>query len=506
MPSLSKNYYISSFFWSMASRVLSAVVGFITVPLLLGVYGKADYGILALATSCNGYMQLLDLGMNTGAVKFFAQWKSEKKYELIYRVLNTNITFYLIISVINILLLLLLATFGEPMFNITHEQFLILQRCLVILAVFNVFSWETTPFQQLLQAYKKMSFVMQMQALTQLLKLVLIGITIFLKLSLTIYFFFLTAIISSLIIPYAIKCKKDKMILSFQPKTYWSDFKIVLSFSISIFALSVFQATAMQSRPIILSMLSSDGAGAVADFRILEVIPSFIIMLSGTFCSIFLPTSTELVHNKNQKAIQNFSYKWTRLTTIVVDALCFPFIIAGKEALSAYVGPQYSYLYVWLCIWIMTVIWQMHTTPGYALVLSYGKTRQLVIVTAMSCVLSIVINCGLCRYFEVGSSIIGYAFFVFIIQALYYVSFYKKLLGLNRFTMFLNFLKPTLIAVIAMLICMLIPFDNIVIGNHNRFYYLALFLIKALSWFVPYVVLLFLFKQLSIAEIKNARK
>lgn len=122
-----QNYYFKSFFWSTISRILSAIVGFISVPLLLGFYGKADYGILALATSCNGYMQLLDLGMNTGTVKFFSQWKAQGKIDLIHKVSGTNMTFYLIISSINILLLILLAAFGEPIFNITHEQFITLR-------------------------------------------------------------------------------------------------------------------------------------------------------------------------------------------------------------------------------------------------------------------------------------------------------------------------------------------------------------------------------------------
>ena len=159
MASLRNNYYVSSFFWSTVSRVLSAIVGFFTVPLLLGLYGKAEYGILALATSCNGYMQLLDLGMNSGSVKFFAQWKAEGKIDLIHRVSGTNMTFYLIISAINVLLLLLLAAFGEPLFNITHDQFIILRECLLILAIFNVFSWETTPFQQLLQADQQIATI-----------------------------------------------------------------------------------------------------------------------------------------------------------------------------------------------------------------------------------------------------------------------------------------------------------------------------------------------------------
>ena len=64
-------YFLSSFFWSTFSKVLNALFGFVSVPLLLGYFGKAEYGLLSIATACNGYMHLMDLGMNTGAIKFF---------------------------------------------------------------------------------------------------------------------------------------------------------------------------------------------------------------------------------------------------------------------------------------------------------------------------------------------------------------------------------------------------------------------------------------------------
>ena len=95
------NYYLSSFFWSTLSKVLNAILGFVSIPLLLGFYGKADYGILSIATACNGYMHLLDLGMNTGAIRYFSLWKAEKKFDLIQKVAHTNITFYMIIAGVN---------------------------------------------------------------------------------------------------------------------------------------------------------------------------------------------------------------------------------------------------------------------------------------------------------------------------------------------------------------------------------------------------------------------
>lgn len=505
MASLKNNYYVSSFFWSTVSRVLSAIVGFFSVPLLLGLYGKAEYGILALATSCNGYMQLLDLGMNTGSVKFFSQWKAEGKIDLIHRVSGTNMTFYLIISAINILLLVLLAAFGEPLFNITHEQFITLRECLLILAIFNVFSWETTPFQQLLQADKQIAFTMKMQTVSKLLQLVLVLLTIYFKLRLTVYFFFLTGIVAILLLPYAYKCRHDKLILDLKPKTYWQDFKVVISFSLALFALGVFQATATQLRPIILSMFSNDGAGTVAEFRIVEVIPQFVIMLSGTFSGIFLPKAAEMVAKHDQKAIEDFAYKWTSYTTIIVNLLVFPFIIGGRDALIAYVGPQYGDLAIWLYLWLFCVLLQMHTTPGNALVLSYGKTRLLVITTAVACVLSIVINALLSKRYGVGSAVIGYTIYIVILSALYYISFYKKLLHLSNFRLFSKFLVPTLIGIFSLLLTELIPFNDFHFWGDNRFYYIAMLALKSVVWFIPYSILISLFKLLPIRQVFNRK-
>ena len=112
------------------------MLGFVSIPLLLGFYGKADYGILSIATACNGYMHLLDLGMNTGAIRYFSLWKAEKKFDLIQKVAHTNITFYMIIAGVNAIGLLALAFWGESLFSITHAQFLQLRSCLFILALF----------------------------------------------------------------------------------------------------------------------------------------------------------------------------------------------------------------------------------------------------------------------------------------------------------------------------------------------------------------------------------
>lgn len=501
---MKNNYYVSSLFWSTLSRILNAILGFITVPLLLGYYGKAEYGLLSIATACNGYMNLLDLGMNTGAVKFYSQWKAEGKNEKIFRVARSNITFYIVIATINILMLLSVAFFGETLFSVSHSQFLQIRICLCIIALFSMISWVTTVFNQLLIADKQMTFTMQVQCVQTLFKAVLVICVIYAHIKLTTYFFFLTALVSVAFLPYAFKCKRNNLIDSFKPAWYWNDFKVVIMFSLSIFALSLFQVTATQSRPIILSMFANNGATAVADFRIIEVVPQLIIMIGGTFSGIFLPKTAEMVAKKDTVSMKAFAYKWTTYTTAVVAFMCFPFILCSKETLSAYVGNEYSVLSPWLILWCVTVLIQMHTTPGNALVLAHGKTKLLVCVTAAGCIASMLLNIFLCKYFDVGSAILAYFVYVCVIIGLYYVSFYKKLLDLSRKKMLLCFAKPIFIAFLVYVGVVWIPIDISIFGHINeRVAYILLCFIKALIWAIPYVAILYFTKVVDFKQLRR---
>ncbi len=504
---LRNNYYISSFFWSSFSKILSAVLGFITVPLLLGYFGKANYGLLSIATACNGYMHLMDLGMNSGAVKYFSQWAAESNKAIIHRVARTNITFYIIISIINVVGLLALAFWGENLFSVTHEQFLQLRTCLIILALFSTISWVATAFNQLLVADKQLAFTMQVQSFITVLKIGLIAVTIWGKLSLYEYFFWLTLIVALAIIPYMYKCKKDGLIDSFKPAGYWSDFKIVLIFSLSLFALSLFQVTASQSMPILLSIFSDDGADTVADYRIVEVIPIFITMLSGSFTSIFLPKTTELVVRNNMEEISTFVKKWTSMTTIIVCVLCFPFLISNTFIIDAYVGESYSYLGKWVALWCSFLIIQVHSTPAFSLVLATGKTKALVWYTGIACIASMITNAALCKIVPVGSAIIGYSTYMIILIIVYYAYFYRRYLNLSRWMLIKAFIRPVSLAVLA---CAMPFFLNIKISLleslevSSRIKYIILFSLNSIIWFGVYVVLLKVFRLLpSLKEIKK---
>lgn len=499
---LRNNYFFSSFFWSTLQKVLTALVNFISVPLLLGYYGKADYGLLSIATACNGYMHLLDLGMNVGAVKFFSQWKTEGNMLLVNRVARTNITFYAIIAAINILLLLALAIWGEGLFAVTHSQFLQLRACLIIIASFSLFSWGATTFNQLLIADMQMAFTMQMQSIVVILKVIVIGLVFWVGLTLTQYFFLYTATVALLIIPYSIKCKRSKLIDSVKPAFYWKDFKLVILFSLSIFALSLFQVTAKETRPLLLGIFANNGAEAVADLHIIQVFPSLIIMICGTFASIFLPKASTLVTEGDQDAISRFAYKWTIFTSVLANCMCFPFIVCSDDIITAYVGLGYENLSIWLIIWVLSVLLQVHSTPAHSLILAYGKTKLMVYVAAIACVISMIINAILAKQFDVGSAVIGYFVYIIINLCSYYGFYYKKILHIENLKIIMSFLRPTLCGLTAAILVMLF-FNGLSIELTNlRVSGLLVFGVKSIIWFVLFSCILIITR---VVMIKNKR-
>lgn len=505
LRSIKDSYYLSAFFWSTLAKVLNAVFGFVSIPLLLGFFGKAEYGLLSIATACNGYMHLMDLGMNTGTVKYFAQWEAEGKRDLINRVARTNLSFYLIVSIVNVLGLLALAFWGESLFSITHDQFVQLRYCFYILAIFSSISWISTVYSQLLTAFQRVSFIMQVQCASVLLKGLLIGSVFIFNLSLTKYFFYLTLILAGVIVPYMIKVKKEGYIDSFVPAAYWKDFKVVLTFSLALFALSLFQVTATQSRPIVLSIFAEKGADTVADYRVVEVIPQFIITVCGTFISIFLPKSSKMLIRDSKEEIQKYVNGWTTKTTILVCALSFPFIVGATEILCAYVGPDYRHLSKWLQLWCFFIIVQMHSTPAFSFVLANGKTKILVVGTAVACVVSVLLNIFLCKQIPVGSAIIGYVVYMLGIVGVYYLILYKRYLGLKRLPIFLSFLKPLLIAVLCAVIPYMVSVDGMFDGMvlNSRIGFIMKFVILSLLWVVPFFVALLVTRTINLSDIRK---
>lgn len=491
-PKSTVKYIASSFFWGVISKLLGAGIKFLTIPILLSYFGKENYGLMTLAIATNAYMALLDMGLNTGAVKFFSQWIAAGKYDLLQRTARTSITFYLGISLINIAVLLVIITWGERVFRLTQEEFEVFRNLLYLLVVFSIVNWVTFVFNQLLIADEKIAFTQKIASVKSVLALAAVATTILFKLSLTQYFIIYLSINSVVIFPYMYLCKKRKLIDSILPAFYWRDFRVVFKYGLAILAMGIFQFTATQSRPLILGMFSNVGVGILAEYRVIEVFPIFIISIGGMMISIFLPKTSRAIQNNDRAAVERMAYEGTKYTSILVAVLCFPVMLSAKELLMLYVGPEYVHLALWLFLWVFTLTLSLHNSPVSSLVLATGKTKMLVFSTAIASAISIVINALLTSKYGVGSAVIGYLTYIIIQVSFYYLYFNSKVLGLKSSRVFKSYIIPTGMGFLSFVIAFFlkIEVESLFLG----------IVVNSVIWVLLYLVLLVSFK---VVEFKK---
>lgn len=446
---MNNKYFLGSFFWSFTSKILDAGIKFFTLPLLLTYFGKAEFGLIALATSVNAYLQLLDMGVNTGAIRYFSEWIVQKKFDLIDSTARTSISFYTVIGLLNALVLLSVAFFGMSIFSIDKQQSNVLKILFIILAFFALINWSTSVFNQLLTANRQIQFVQKISILKSIATLGLVFITTWLKLGIVEYFFLFSLVNSLILIPYFFKCKSEGLVKSIFPNNDWKNFGVIFKYSAAILAMAVFQLSATKLRPVILGIYSQNATDVLTDYRVLETITQFVISIGGMMISIFLPITSSLISENNKEKINRFAETSTKTTTIICLILSMPFIIGGKEIIILYVGSQYVDLYKWLVIWMVTILFFLHNSPVASLVLSTGKTKALVLSSAISCVVSLIVNISLCRVYEVGSAVLGYGCYIVMQMAFYYFYFNTRVLEIRSLKVFKSFIIPTFLAFVS---------------------------------------------------------
>lgn len=491
-------YVAKSFFWSTISKITSAVIQIISVPLLLSNFGQFDFGLIVLASSINAYMTLLDMGVSTGAVKYFSEWIGTKDYKRLDSVARTSITFYGIIGLINALVLIVIAYWGLSMFSLEHDQIPVMRNMFLILALFSVINWSSSVFNQLLIANELMFLVQQVNIVRSLLAFAVIGITLWLNWSITYYFFAYTLANTLVLVPFYLQSRKHKLIQSFVPASDWKNFGIVFKYSLAIILMGLFQMSAVHLRPIVLSIYSTEGIRIVTDFRVLETITMFVISIGGSFISIFIPKTAKLLIENNKENISKFIYNATKYTSIIIVLLCIPIILNSRELLILYVGKEFEDLSIWLDLWIFILIFGLHNSPVASLVLSTGKTKMLVFSSATACIISLIVNAVLTPRFDVGAAVIGYVVYVVIQMSFYYFYFNNHVLGLKSMKIFKSFITSAMIGFISAFIIWYLDlsFDNL----------LFQIFVKTIIWFILFGGFLYFLKIITLDNIKLFHK
>lgn len=290
------------------------------------------------------------------------------------------------------------------------------------------------------------------------------------------------------------------MIDQWKPLFYWRDFGRVLKYSLAIFVMAVFQATATQSRPIVLGLVAENAATTLAEYRIIEVFPLFILSICGAMIGILLPKSARHIARGDQAAIERFAYLGTRYTSIMATIICIPIMLCAHELITVYVGPDFGHLSKWLVLWSFTLVLNLYNSPIASLILATGRARMLVYSSAIACIISIIVNVVLCRFYGVGSAVIGYLAYIVIQQGFYYCYFNARVMNLNSWTVFQMFIVPTGIGLVLFLCVSWLDID---FASTDRVYLILQGFLKGAIWLSLFLIAICSFNVLRLSDLRK---
>ncbi|MBN1819068.1 MAG: hypothetical protein JXR31_02490 [Prolixibacteraceae bacterium] len=442
---------LSGSFWGIASVVFDSIAKFITIPLLIGYYGKADYGLIALAFSLNVYLRLLDMGVGIGAVRYLSMWLAKNEKDKIIKASQSSIVFYGGLGAINTTILIVVGIYADHIFELQPDQINVFKWMMFILAASTIINWLSYIVKQLLTANEDLAWINQMTLITSTLTFGTAIITIGLKLTLPVYF--TLYIISTLfILPLNIYRLRKTDISPWKlikPKWHYPVFKEILMYSLAIFAMGIFQFSATNLRPVLLGAFAPQGVSVVTDYRVIETICLFVMTLGGVFFQVLLPASSKNVALGDTKKTEFLVYSGTKYVSLFLALIIFGLVINAKSLLDIYVGEEFLYLTVWLVFWLLTLL-ELHVAPVSSLILSTGRTRPLVYSAALGFIASASLTILLAPVYNVGAAVIGYLVHILIQVGFSYFYYIPYILKLDGKRIFVNsFLPSTLLAAVS---------------------------------------------------------
>jgi O-antigen/teichoic acid export membrane protein len=441
------NNLVLATLWGIFSKMIDAAAKFVTIPILVGYYGKGDYGLIALAFSLNAYLRLMDMGLNIGSIRFFSMWITNKEWEKIQKVSQSSIVFYGVIGLVNALIFILMSVYAGDFFNVTPSQLPVFKWMLYVLAGSAVFNWTSNVVTQLLTANDQITWVNKVTIISSLLNFCSALMAIYFKLSLNFYFF-LYILSTLIVIPlniYKLKVYNLPLASLISPRWDGPAFKEIMGYSVAIFAMGVFQFSADNLRPLLLGIYSVKGIEVLTDYRVLQTIAMLVIAFGGVFTQVLLPSASKIYAENNQEKINVMVFDGTKYITVFLAFIVFALVINAKALLVLYMGTSYAEISMWLQLWLITVLFAMHNSPVASLVLASGKTRFLVYSAGISCLLTLPVTIFFASSLGVGAAVIGYFVYVLLQIGGYYFYYIPYVLKLNSSKLFFNSFAPSLV-------------------------------------------------------------
>jgi O-antigen/teichoic acid export membrane protein len=419
--------------FSLSAKLVSAGIQLVSLPILIGIYGTSDYGLIAIALSLNTFAAIMQLGLPTAIPKFVAEWLAKGEGDNLQAAMRSIAGFYLVIACLNCIVLLAIALFGVDFFNVTPDGIEMLRNLLFITAATSLFAIPASVIDQMLTGAQELAFVSRLQMGVNVMTGALVTFAYLNPTSLSItQFYGLRCLLMFLPVPFSLmRWRRYGNLGVFIPGWDLDAVRPILKYSLTIFVFGVFIIISQRFTPIILAMQVSHDAGSeMTYFRIIDSFNIFLTMISGSIMAALVPHLAGSVAKGDEDILRKSIVHGTKVIWSFGALIGFGMIMLAGEGLSVYVGSEYHHLEGWLKLYLLTSLYYLYHGAIGSAILSSEKLAPLGWATGLGCIVSL----ALCWFFApsqgVGGVVIGFAGYVsvhFMVVNFWYLPKYFKI-------------------------------------------------------------------------------
>lgn len=436
----SSNRIAGGLIWTTLGKIVNAAYSFVAVPLLIGFYGKADYGLIGLALSLNVYMKLLDMGLGNTNLRYFSNYLAKGEINKVKELFGTCIAFYGFVGIINALIIFILSIFANKIFNVTPDQAVILRNLMYIIALNAMLRWYTNCFGQLVQGDEQVGYYSKIGLFGTLISILVLILTLTLHFPIVLYYALL--VFSGFLYTTFFSVKKICEIvpdISFLPRFSKSMFKEILPYSMNIFSVYLVTWGAENLLPIFLGIRCD--SSEITDFNIFLTIIGFLSFISGSFNTAIFPSVSKAVAVNNREAINRVAYQGTKYLSIILCLVTFGFISVSPDFMYMYLGDSFMYLVPWLDLYILNNLGN-HNAGVAAIIYSGEDIKEITRFCVFSYSFYAISFWFLIPYFGARSVALSCTAFNIIQMSYYYFYFWPQKVKINARYIFWNDLFP----------------------------------------------------------------
>ena len=334
---------------SYAQMGLSVLIGLLYTPVMLRLLGRSEYGLYNTVASTISMLGLLNLGFNSGYIRYFAKYKVNDDKESIWKLNGLFLIIFTVIGLVALLCGLFLTFHLEMVFKsgLTAEEYGIARILMLLMTLNLAISFPMSVFSMIISANERFIFLKILGMLNTVLgplltlPLLLMGYRSIAMVSVSVALALITNVIY---VYYVLHVLRNRFIFrDFERGIFSSLFAYTLFIAINI----IVDQINWNIDKLLLTRFK--GTSAVAVYSVGYSLYSYYMSFSVSVSGVFTPRIHKIVnetrddHHLQRQQLTDLFVKVGRIQFLILGLIASGMVFFGHAFLTQFwAGPEYS--------------------------------------------------------------------------------------------------------------------------------------------------------------------